>query len=315
MSHLTYTDCLTIQVLLEEGYSHRWVAQRLSRSNATISREIKKYSTNWTYNAKLARLQRQTKRRLINTLLHTRIRPWSKLHQFILEKIQLYWSPEQIAGVRRTTTQEQLSHQTVYRFLHTNHSWMLHKYGRRKWRPYRYGKTPADFIYDRMSIHDRPETTGLWHWEGDTIQWKNHKGVIVTFNERRSGYLLAYPANRKTAANVTLAAQHVFASIPEGLRTTLTLDNGREFCEHYMLRWLLGFDTYFADPWRPDQRWANENLNGLLRQFYPKWKDLRGVSKEELDYYVDLLNNRPRKRLWRRSPIQYLLDNDCVLLN
>ena len=81
-----------------------------------------------------------------------------------------------------------------------------------------------------------------------------------------------------------------------------------------MLRWLLGFDTYFADPWRPDQRWANENINELLRQFYPKSMDLRGIDPEELDYYVNLLNNRSRKRLWRLSPIQYL-HNKCVLLN
>jgi IS30 family transposase len=315
MPHLTYTDCLTIQVLLAEWYSHRWVARKLSRSNRTISMEIKKYSTNGTYNAKLARLQRQTRRKLINTLLHTRITPWSKLHAFVIEKIQEYWSPEQVAGVRRNDTWESLSPQTIYTFLHSHHKWMIEKYGRRKGRPYRYGRKPADFIYDRVSIHDRPSVEGLWHWEGDTIIGKNHKWAIVTFNEKKSWYLLAYPAKRKTAANVTQAAHHVFSSIPEKLRKTLTLDNWREFCEHYMLRWLLWFDTYFADPWRPDQRWANENLNGLLRQFYPKRTDLRKVEKEQLDYHVRLLNNRPRKRLWRLSPIQFLEKNYCVLLN
>lgn len=316
MSHLTYTDCLTIQVLLAEWYSHRWVARRLCRSNATISREIKKYTTNGTYNAKLARLQRRVKRTLINTLLHTSIKPGSALAEYILTHVKLYWSPEQIANTwSRRYPEQSVSTQTIYTFVESNHWWMRKKYFRRRWKKYVKSWAYKWTMYARTSIHERPPTTGIGHWEADTIQWKNHKGVIVTFNERESGYLLAYAANHKTASNVTEAAVCLFATIPKERRKTITMDNWTEFSEHYMLRALLGVETYHADVGAPWQRGANENLNGLLRQFYPKWKDLRGVDQEELQKYVDLLNNRPRKRLWRLSPIQYLELHHCVLLN
>jgi len=85
--------------------------------------------------------------------------------------------------------------------------------------------------------------------------------------------------------------------LPQVLKKTITLDNGTEFVEHYMWKLLCGLDTYFADVGQAGQRGLNENTNGLLRQFFPKKSDLANVSQEELDYYVDLLNNRPRKRL------------------
>jgi len=81
-----------------------------------------------------------------------------------------------------------------------------------------------------------------------------------------------------------------------------------------MRKKLCGLDTYFADVWNPWQRWLNENTNGLIRQFYPKKSDLANVKQEELDYYLELLNNRPRKRLNYLSPKQYLKKH-CADLN
>lgn len=94
--------------------------------------------------------------------------------------------------------------------------------------------------------------------------------------------------------------------MPEKIRKTLTLDNWLEFAEHYIIAVICKMDTYFADPYRSQQRWTNENTNWLIRQFYPKWTDLSNITQNELDKIVDLINNRPRKRLNYLTPIEFL---------
>ncbi len=51
------------------------------------------------------------------------------------------------------------------------------------------------------------------------------------------------------------------------------------------------------------QRGSNENTNGLVRQYLPKWNDLSVYSQEQLDAIADEINNRPRKGLGVRSPL------------
>ena len=117
MQKLLYEECIKIEVLLSEKYSHRQIAKKLWRSNSTISSEINRYSNNWMYNAKIAWINRKTKRAIINSM-NSRISHWTKLEKFILDKIKSYWSPEQIAWRRKKQTWEKLSKDTIYRFIY-----------------------------------------------------------------------------------------------------------------------------------------------------------------------------------------------------
>ena len=56
-------------------------------------------------------------------------------------------------------------------------------------------------------------------------------------------------------------------------------------------------------PW---QRGTNENTNGLLRQFFPKGTSFANVSDDALQRVVNLINNRPRKRLNFLTPFEVL---------
>ena len=102
------------------------------------------------------------------------------------------------------------------------------------------------------------------------------------------------------------ATIEAFRSVPDSLKKTFTVDNGKEFAGHKTLSEKTGMGVYFCDPYSPWQRGTNENTNGLLRQFFPKRSSFSGVSVEELQRVVDLLNNRPRKRFNFMTPFEIL---------
>ena len=306
---LLYSECVAIQIYLRENLSHREIGKKLNRSNSSISDEIRKYSISGQYIASIAWNIRLTRRRLVN-ILHYKIQRWDPLDTFILEKIRSYRSPEQLVWAWRNKTWEIISKDTVYSHIKRNYPELIKKYFRRKWKKYKYWTIKAWYIYARKSIHERPievkNKSEFGHWEWDTVWWGQRRWWFVTFTERKSWFELAGVLEEKYATIVTEVTRQLFSTMPDKLKKTVTLDNGREFVEHYMWKWLCWLETYFADVWNPWQRWLNENTNGLLRQFYPKKTKLSNVSQQELDYYVNLLNNRPRKRLNYLSPIQYL---------
>ena len=94
-----------------------------------------------------------------------------------------------------------------------------------------------------------------------------------------------------------------------GRINTVTTDNGKEFARHQELDAELGCQSYFCRPYASWQRGSNENLNGLIRQYPPKQRDLSTVTQEELDMILDRLNNRPRKRLGFKTPNQVFLQS------
>ncbi len=85
---------------------------------------------------------------------------------------------------------------------------------------------------------------------------------------------------------------------------TLTYDNGKEFAQHQRIAKELGADGYFAHPYHSWERGLNENTNGLIRQYFPKGKDLYDVTDVEILAVMDKLNNRPRKCLGYKTPNQ-----------
>ena len=90
--------------------------------------------------------------------------------------------------------------------------------------------------------------------------------------------------------------------MPAPLRLTLTDDQGKEMARHKELAALTGLRVYCADPHAPWQRGANENANGLVRQYLPKGTNLSVFSQAELDAIAARLNNRPRKTLDFATP-------------
>jgi IS30 family transposase len=166
------------------------------------------------------------------------------------------------------------------------------------------GKIPG-----MVSIRERPatcDTAGTWfpgHLEGDLIVGAASKSAIGTVVERSAGYLwLLHLPDGHTAAHVAAALTAKLLDWPAHLKQSLTWDQGKEMSQHAAISVDAGIEIYFADPHSPWQRPGNENINGLLRQYFPKGTDLSVHSRGDLDYVEDLLNNRPRARFAYAKP-------------
>ncbi len=149
------------------------------------------------------------------------------------------------------------------------------------------------------SIHERPAVVEarrqVGHWEGDLIVGAGQRSAIATLVERKTRLtMLVAAADGHTAPLVGDALIDAFSRLPAALRRTLTWDQGNEMFHHRRIEHATGLRIYFADPHSPWQRGSNENINGLLRQYFPKGTDLAVWSAEQLDLIAAELNDRPR---------------------
>ena len=149
------------------------------------------------------------------------------------------------------------------------------------------------------------------HWESDTVLGMRKTGCFGTHVERKSGYLIAFRIDDRQDNAFNTATIKAFSSVPDKLKKSFTVDNGKEFAAHKELSDATGMKVYFCDPYSPWQRGTNENTNGLLRQFFPKGTSFANISNDDLQHIVDLINNRPRKRLGFRTPLEVLYKFFC----
>ena len=134
------------------------------------------------------------------------------------------------------------------------------------------------------------------------MQGRDKRVRIVTFVDRKSGYLIAFLLPKMRARLLTSLALRYFRRLSKKKRTTFTLDNGPEFSDWERLEKKTGATVYFAYPYHFWERGSNENVNGLLRQYFPRSLDFNLITPEELAAVVKRLNNRPRKRLNFKTP-------------
>ena len=139
-------------------------------------------------------------------------------------------------------------------------------------------------------------------WEGDTVAGVKGKACLVTLVDRKSRYLVGGKADAKKADAVN--AVMIQALQNEPLRS-ITPDRGKEFAKHAEVTAALDqVQFYFPLPHHPWERGTNENTNGLLREYFPKGKDLSDIPDSYIQKKFDELNKRPRKCLGYRTPFE-----------
>ena len=299
-THLSLDERYQISALIGAERSIKFIADTLGRSPSTISREIRRNKSLRGYRVNHADNKAQGRRANNASTLIADVWSW------VTDKLKESWSPEQIAGFHGG-----ISHMSIYRYIWNDKrkGGTLWQCLRRKAKPYRKRLTAETRgrINDRVSIHERPciveERTRIGDWEADTVIGQHHKQAIVTIVERRTGLLKMKRVANKTAQQVSDAM--IALLMPVRLKVkTITSDNGKEFAQHKKVRQKLLSPFFFADAYASWQRGTNENTNGLIREFLPKGCDFRQVSDQNIQMIENKLNNRPRKRLGFKTPIQ-----------
>ena len=310
-THLTLSEREYLEGKLKEGVSIRKIAAALERSPSTISREIRR---NWSKKANRYHhwnANNRYKYRRKRCHRKNNLTKYPAAFSFVHACLLLFWSPEIIAERWNEAHEMKISLRSIYRAVRAGAfpGVRPETHFRRRNKPYAGTKKSYTRYFD-SSIHDRDPIIDLrgrfGDFEGDTLYGSVGKGYLVVGVERRSRLLIAAIAKDKTIESTNAALLAAFRKT-EGIKPlTLTLDNGTEFLGFKELERELGIKVYFADPHSPWQRGSSENINGLIRFFFPKGTDFTKVTDEQLNSVVDLINNRPRKCLGFLSPIEFI---------
>lgn len=315
--YLNVRERLQIADLLELGHSMRQVARELGRQPSTIKRELDRHrDAEGRYLPRTAehdaRLQRA--RPKIHKLVAS-----PRLRGLVQRKLNRCWSPDEISGWMKKTYPEdhelRICPETIYRSLLLREGQGLHKRyaaklrtGRRirktRWRT-RTGS--GSRILNMKMIDERPAEVETrleaGHWEGDLIVGVGSVSAMVTLRERKTQYgIIVNLPQDHTAASVNAAVTSAFALLPPSLKRTLTWDQGTEMASHEVLTKVTGVPVFFAERSSPWQRGANENFNGLVRQYFPKGTNLAVHSTRHVNHVMRELNTRPRKNLAYDTP-------------
>jgi IS30 family transposase len=302
--HLTISERECILLMNHSKESITQISQVLGRNKGTISRELSRNSEGNSYSAHGAQNSYTTRRLACKPQLKV-MKPENLAH--IVSGLEQYWSPEQIIGHHGM----RLCTATIYRALKSG---LIPIVLQEKLRQHgksckAKGEEQRGTIPDCVSIEERPAEADtrcrIGDWEGDTVAGKWQTGCFMTLVDRKTRVLLARKLDNHRAETLKKSICSSLSGLP---CNTLTVDNGKEFAAHIAITAELKAQVFFAHPHSPWERPTNENTNGLLRQFFPKYKSFLTVTQEDLDHAIHLLNNRPRKCLDWKTPYQALAE-------
>lgn len=280
------------------------------------------YSADVAHHRAMSLRHQEQPRKLDDPVLRERVVSW----------LNEGWSPDAVAGRLKLEFPDQpemhVSHETIYQALYVQGKGGLrHELTVEKaLRSGRTARKPQSKLPPRSNrpwlagarLSDRPavaeDRAVPGHWEGDLVVGPNNSGII-TLVERRSRFALIgrLPGCRESDT-VLERMQEMIRTLPEALFTTITWDQGTEMAHHANFQIADDCALFFCDPHSPWQRGSNENLNGLIRDYYPKGTDFNTVTDEELDALQQALNTRPRKTLGYLTPSEKLREGIGVAL-
>lgn len=315
-THLQLTDREQINLLLNAGYSIRKIARQIHRNPSTISREIHRNSPNpkednepeyccyQAENKYQERLHRQEKGKFNN----------QKLRNYVMEKLENHWSPEQISGRIKKDFPKNLtmriSHNTIYKWIKRGYAERINKkvlrYKGRRWGIHKPRFSGAKHLRERCLEAKNRQRLG--DWEMDTIvSGRQSPPGLLSICDRKSRFcVLAFMRNSKNTDRVFETLKMMQKNM---LILTVTTDRGVEFTGYKRIENELRIPVYFCSPSSPWQKGSVENMNSLIREFFPKGTNFQNVSLAEIEAVAYALNSRPRKCLGWYTPTEVFLKN------
>jgi IS30 family transposase len=299
---LTLIDREEISRGLAESLEYREIAVRIGRDPSIVSREVSRHGGREGYRAVLAE----------RAAAATRARPKPRavdarqgLRPVVTKLLRSGWSPASIAGRLAVDYPDQqawrVSHEAIYQWVYAQPVASL----RRELIALRTGRTsrsgprpaPAPRIREPRYLDERPDEVDgravAGHWEGDLVIGKGGKSAVATLVERTSRFLLLVPLTGRDSLTVTEAIISAVGPLPTSIKRSLTWDCGAEMALHKDVT-ATGLPVFFAHPHSPWERGSNENLNRIVREYFPK-----GVVISSDPHYLAAvaaeINDRPRK--------------------
>jgi len=325
--HLSIEEREKIQELLWQKTSIRDIAKVLGRSSSSIGREINRnIPGRYQYTPRLANERALKKRSCRGRKL--RLKSFF-IRRYVIDHLKEGYSPEQIAGrLSLEYPNEKISHEAIYQYIynqaqreghagtmkpgyHDLRIYLKRRHKRRIAKGMRKGQ--RIFKHKGISIELRPKEVErrktLGHWEGDSMVSMKSTVGLNTLVERKTGLVLISKIQNKTMEETSTTVINRLKDIP---CQTLTLDNGTENFGYEEIQKGLQISCYFAHPYCSGERGSNENTNGLIRWYFPKGTDFATIGEEAIQAVEWALNNRPRKRLGWKTPLEAF--NESVAL-
>ena len=312
---LTQAERYIIASMRRQRFSVAQIALRLGRHRSTIYREVKRNKTTYNghYGADKAHSYATARRRRSRRGPQYSRQELARVEGLLRRR----WSPRQISGWYRRFRLLEISAQTIYRHIRRDRKssgdlWkytrIISKFGRKRYKSVdSRGVLPGKrHISERSRAVERRRQIG--HWEVDTVMGADLRHCVLTMVERATGLAIIKKLSARTKEEATTALLRAIAGHHKRMRT-LTFDNGTEFHGYKLLEERFPVKCYFATPYHSWERGSNENLNGLIRQYFPKGTSMRHVTQADCDRIAAKLNSRPRKRHCFKTP-QYVYDHD-----
>jgi len=276
-----------------ERMSLRAISKELGRSPSTLSRELKRNATP-KYKVYLShRAHERAVRRKRSSGIRERLKE-KRIVSYVRSRLDWDWSPELISGrISQEISGSTISHEAIYQYIYHPKTEGRDDLigclvrGHRKRKKKGIGrKERKTKIPNRIPIEERPlsadNRSWFGHWEGDSLVSRKSLAALNSLVERKSRLLLLTRLDRKTAEQTSNAVIKRLQGFSGGARRTLTLDNGSENSRHEDITEAIGTRCYFARPYASWQRGSNEQVNGLVRRYFPKGTDFGKVTNEQV---------------------------------
>lgn len=305
---------------IEFGARLRWscrtIGDWIGRDQSVVSRELARNSDWFGYSAERAQGYADSREA---GKARPKLSKDPRLKEWVVARLEDDWSPDEIAGRLRKQPPSDLTgkyvcHETIYQFIYEGEGYDLGLWRHlRRSQPTRrsQGKRQArrTLIPERTSIQARPEEvnqrTTFGHWESDTVEGRRSRpGGLSVQVERLSRFTLITLLGSKRAEETADALVRTVERVPAGAVQSVTFDNGPEGAQHTVLGRAYDIQTYFADPYCSWQKGTVENMNGFIRQYFPKGFDPTTTTPKEVTHVEDRLNHRPRRCLNYRTPAE-----------
>ena len=333
--YITEHERYQIEILLKQKYTVKQVADALGHGYHTVYHEIKKgtveqmdslLAKHLVYKADYAQLV--TERNLSGRGRKLKLSPASDLVPYIEYMIKKEkYSP---AALIRHAADQHLAFDTSVcpRTIYHYYDRGFFRYTSWKDLPYKKRKKKNRETVSSVSLNNRSgrsiekraesimQRVEYGHWEMDTVVsgQKNGRSCLLVLSERMTRQEIIRKMPDKKAASVVRALDRLEKEM--GSRSfrktfrTITCDNGVEFldnagiersCRSGRPRTIL----FYCHPYSAYERGTNENINRMIRRFYPKGCSFDRVTPKDVQRLEDWINNYPRPVLGGFSSIQF----------